>query len=52
MYGVGPGSFDFQFIPERFRIVSEIRAVEKEMRHTFNIFFTNKTNGTISILPW
>ena len=29
-YGVGRGNFDFQFIPERFKIVSEIRAVEKK----------------------
>ena len=47
---VGPSSFKFQFNPERFKIVSEIKAVEKQMRHTFDIFFTNKTNGTVSIL--
>ena len=53
IYRVGPSNFDFQFIPERLKIVSEIRAAEQKLRHTFNILFTNKTNGTISILePW
>ena len=51
--GLDPAIFRFQFIPDKFKIVSEIRAVKKEIRHTFNILFTNKTDGTIRTLePW
>ena len=46
-----PTIFTSQFIPERFKIVSEIRAVKKEMSHTFPLY--NKKNDTICILePW